>query len=110
MAIAGTTDPGVRRFAIEQFKIGKIKVLTNYGVLTQGFDAPAIRALYVTRPTFSPNLYQQMIGRGLRGPLNGGKEECLIVNIADNFMQFGDKLAFLQFEHLWDERTRETTA
>jgi superfamily II DNA or RNA helicase len=110
MAIAGTTDAGVRRFAIEQFRAGKIKVLTNYGVLTQGFDAPAVRALYVTRPTFSPNLYQQMIGRGLRGPLNGGKEECLIVNIADNFLQFGEKLAFMQFEHLWDESARSTNS
>jgi superfamily II DNA or RNA helicase len=108
MAIAGTTDPGVRRFAIEQFRAGRIKILTNYGVLTQGFDAPAVRALYVTRPTFSPNLYQQMIGRGLRGPLNGGKEECLIVNLADNFLQFGEKLAFLQFEYLWDESARAT--
>jgi len=110
MAIAGTTDPGVRRFAIEEFRKGKIKVLTNYAVLTQGFDAPAVRALYVTRPTFSPNLYQQMIGRGLRGPLNGGKEECLIVNIADNFLQFGEKLAFYEFEHLWDDTARLTTA
>jgi superfamily II DNA or RNA helicase len=110
MAIAGTTDLGVRRFAIEQFRAGKIKILTNYGVLTQGFDAPAVRALYVTRPTFSPNLYQQMIGRGLRGPLNGGKEECLIVNIADNFLQFGEKLAFQQFEHLWDKSARSPTS
>ena len=42
-----------------------------------------------------------MIGRGLRGPLNGGKEECLIVNVEDNVAQFGEKLAFTQFEYLW---------
>lgn len=110
MAIAGTTDSGVRRFAVEQFRTRKIRVLTNYGVLTQGFDAPAVRALYVTRPTFSPNLYQQMIGRGLRGPRNGGKEECLIVNIADNFVQFGEKLAFREFDNLWDESAKATNA
>ena len=72
-------------------------------MLTQGFDAPAVRALFVARPTFSPNLYQQMIGRGLRGPLNGGKPECLIVNVADNFFQFGEELAFRKFEYLWDQ-------
>jgi superfamily II DNA or RNA helicase len=55
----------------------------------------------VARPTFSPVLYQQMIGRGLRGPLNGGKERCLIVNVEDNITQFGEELAFRQFEHLW---------
>jgi superfamily II DNA or RNA helicase len=71
-------------------------------VLAQGFDAPAVRAVYVARPTFSPNRYQQMIGRGLRGPKNGGKPECLIVNVADNILQYGDELAFRQFEYLWN--------
>ncbi len=42
-----------------------------------------------------------MIGRGLRGPLNGGKDECLIVNVRDNFLNFGQKLAFTDFEHIW---------
>ena len=76
-------------------------MLSNYAVLTEGFDAPAVRAVYVARPTYSPNLYQQMIGRGLRGPLNGGKDECLIVNVRDNLAQFGESLAFTQFEYLW---------
>jgi superfamily II DNA or RNA helicase len=101
--ISANTEPGARRHYIEHFRTGGLRVLTNYGVLTQGFDAPAIRAVYVARPTFSPNLYQQMIGRGLRGPLNGGKEECLIVNVADNVRQYGEELAFRQFEYLWQE-------
>jgi superfamily II DNA or RNA helicase len=99
--ISAATDPGMRRYCIEQFRAAKIRVLTNYGVLAQGFDAPAVRAVYVARPTFSPNLYQQMIGRGLRGPKNGGKQECLIVNVADNIFQYGAELAFRQFEYLW---------
>jgi superfamily II DNA or RNA helicase len=99
--ISAGTEPGTRRHYVEGFRSGSIQVLTNFGVLTQGFDAPSVRAIYVARPTFSPGTYQQMIGRGLRGPLNGGKEECLIVNVADNFEQFGTKLAFLDFEFLW---------
>ena len=79
----------------------EIRVLTNYNVLTQGFDAPEVRAVYVTRPTFSPNLYQQMIGRGLRGPLNGGSDEVLIVNVADNLEKYGGQLAFHHFDYLW---------
>jgi superfamily II DNA or RNA helicase len=100
-AISGTTDPGARRHYVEQFRAGRVRVLTNYAVLTQGFDAPAVRAIYVARPTYSPNLYQQMIGRGLRGPKNLGTEECLIVNVKDNVRQYGEELAFRQFEHLW---------
>jgi superfamily II DNA or RNA helicase len=102
VAISATTDPAARRYYIEEFKQGRIRVITNYNVLTQGFDAPAVKAVFVTRPTFSANVYQQMIGRGLRGPLNGGSEEVLIVNVEDNFQQFGENLAFLEFEHLWN--------
>ena len=100
-AISARTDRGARQHYIEQFRRGEIRVLTNYGVLTEGFDAPAVSAVYVARPTFSPNLYQQMIGRGLRGPLNGGKEMCLIVNVEDNLAEYGENLAFEAFDHLW---------
>ncbi len=102
-AISGETDPSVRRYYIEEFRQGRIQVLTNYAVLTAGFDAPATRAIYVARPTFSPGLYQQMIGRGLRGPKNGGKDRCLIVNVKDNFAQYGERLAFMDFEYLWND-------
>lgn len=97
------TDPALRRRYIEQFRAGEVRVLTNYSVLAQGFDAPKVQAVYVTRPTFSPNRYQQMIGRGLRGPRNGGSEEVLIVNVEDNLVQFGDQLAFHHFDHLWSQ-------
>lgn len=103
-AVSGGTDLGQRRHVIEQFRDGGIRVLANYGVLSQGFDAPATRAVIVARPTYSPNVYQQMIGRGLRGPKNRGKEECLIVNVADNIAQYGEELAFRQFEYLWENR------
>lgn len=103
-AVSSDTDLGHRRHVIEQFRENKIRVLANYNVLSQGFDAPATRAVIVARPTYSPNVYQQMIGRGLRGPLNGGKEECLIVNVADNIAQYGEELAFRQFEYLWKSR------
>jgi superfamily II DNA or RNA helicase len=39
-----------------------------------------------------------MIGRGLRGTLDGGKEECRVVNVADNVVQFGEELAFRQLK------------
>lgn len=100
-AVTGDSSTTRRRHTIAAFKRGDLRVLTNYGVLTTGFDAPSVRALYVTRPIFSPVLYQQIIGRGLRGPKNGGKDRCQIVNVADNIAQFGQQLAFHRFESLW---------
>ena len=102
-AIDATTSPGQRRKTIDDFRSGHIRVLTNYGVLTQGFDAPATRAVVVARPAYSANVYQQMIGRGLRGPLNGGKETCLILNVQDNVANYEDRLAFTDFDYLWSE-------
>lgn len=100
-SVDSATSTGERRQNIDDFRRGRVRVLTNYGVLTQGFDAPATRAVVITRPTYSPNVYQQMIGRGLRGPGNGGKETCLILNVRDNILNYDKALAFTQFEHLW---------
>ncbi|QWC84553.1 DEAD/DEAH box helicase family protein [Nocardioidaceae bacterium] len=104
VSVSASTEPAARKHYVEEFKAGRIRVLTNYNVFTQGFDAPKVRAVYVARPTFSPNVYQQMIGRGLRGPRNGGSEEVLIVNVKDNLDQYGDRLAFQDFEYLWDRK------
>ncbi len=42
------------------------------------------RVIIVARPVYSPSLYFQMIGRGLRGVKNGGNDRCLILNVRDN--------------------------
>lgn len=104
VSISADTEPAARRHYVKEFKAGRIRVLTNYNVLTQGFDAPKVQAVFVARPTFTPNIYQQMVGRGLRGPKNGGSEEVLIVNVRDNFAKFGELLAFNEFEYLWNRR------
>ncbi len=101
-SISGDTPVDARRQAVKDFKSGAIRVLTNYRVLTEGFDAPGARAVVISRPVFSTNLYQQIIGRGLRGPANGGKDECLIVDVADNFLHFDGQLAFHHFDYLWE--------
>lgn len=105
---ADSVDGGMRkqqrRRVVERFKSGESQVLVNCDLLTQGFDAPKVRALYIGRPTFSPNRYLQMVGRGLRGPANGGTERCLIVNVADTFEQFGQQLAYNEFDYLWSKK------
>ncbi|MEV7039852.1 DEAD/DEAH box helicase family protein [Amycolatopsis sp. NPDC051061] len=103
-AVSGQTGRQERREVIEKFKRNEIRVLANCDLLAQGFDAPGVRALYIARPTFSPNAYIQMAGRGLRGPDNGGKEECLIVDMADNFGTFNDWLGYRKYEDLWQEQ------
>ncbi|GIG67093.1 hypothetical protein Pen01_33880 [Phytomonospora endophytica] len=103
-AVSGQTGRQERREVIEKFKKREIQVLTNCDLLIQGFDAPGVQALYIARPTFSPSAYIQMAGRGLRGPANGGKEECLIVDVADNFGAINDILGYRDYEEHWLRR------
>lgn len=94
------TSPEDRRVAIERFKSGELKVLTNYAVLSQGFDAPKTDAVYITRPTSSEVRYLQMVGRGLRGPKNGGTEEVLVVNMLDNILEFADSIVYQSLKEI----------
>ena len=43
-----------------------MQVVTNVGILTEGYDDPSISCVLMTRPTKSTGLYTQSVGRGLR--------------------------------------------
>lgn len=103
-SVSGQTGRQERRDVIKRFRAGEIRVLANCDLLAQGFDAPGVRALYIARPTFSPSAYIQMAGRGLRGKENGGKEECLIVDVADNWGAMNDFLGYQDYKDLWKEQ------
>lgn len=99
--VTGSTRRATRRHLIDEFRVGRIQVLCNYGVLTTGFDAPKIRAVVIARPTTSVVLYEQMIGRGMRGPLNGGTEECTVIDLADNINRFEGQMAYTRLRDAW---------
>ena len=100
-AVSASTETSIRRRVVEEFRAGEIRALVNYGIFREGFDAPKTRAIVVARPVYSPNLYFQMIGRGLRGVKNGGNDRCLILNVRDNIANFERKLAFSDLDWLW---------
>ena len=82
-AITGDTRYGTRRAYVRMFREGEIRALCNYEVLTTGFDVPKIDTVIIARPTSSWIVYQQMVGRGLRGPNFGGTETCDIITLED---------------------------
>lgn len=67
---------------IDLFKEGKIEFLTNAIKLSEGFDHPSIKSVVIARPTRSPVLYKQMIGRGLRK--HPSKSECYVIEFGGN--------------------------
>ena len=104
-SVAGISQQTQREQAIQHFQSNDPNpiVLTNFGVLTTGFDAPACSAAVIARPTKSLVLFSQMIGRVIRGPMAGGTDSCEIVTIVDRRLPgFGDVAEqFLNWEDIW---------
>lgn len=101
--VLGDMEPMDRKHAIDLFKDRKsgVDIIINYEVLTTGFDSKNIKCVFITRPTKSIVLYSQMLGRGLRGPMMGGNEECDLIDIDDNLQAFDNETAFSHFNDYW---------
>lgn len=85
--IEGNTPDAERKKYISDFRNKTLRCLVNVNVLSIGFDAPHVDLLALLRPTLSPGLYYQQIGRGLR--IADGKENCLILDLAGNIAKHG---------------------
>ena len=70
---------------IEEFKKGKLDILINVMILTEGADFPKAHTVFLTRPTVSKILMTQMVGRALRGPAAGGTVDAYIVSFIDDW-------------------------
>jgi len=64
-----------------------LKFLCNVNVLTTGFDAPNTDCIVLLRPTNSPGLLVQMVGRGFR--LSPGKTNCMVLDYGENILRHG---------------------
>ena len=101
VVITGDTPRYKRQSFIEQFKQNDIQFIVNHSVLTTGFDAPKTDIIVLCRPTFSDILYEQIVGRGLRGTKFSGTETCTIIDFCDNCGRFGDQQSYKRFESFW---------
>jgi len=85
--VFGETPADERDRIIKAYRAGEIRAIANVGVLTTGFDAPHTDVIALMRPTQSPGLYVQMVGRGMRRA--EGKDNCLILDFGGNVMRHG---------------------
>ena len=68
-----------RRQTLRDYEAGRLDVLCNCMVLTEGFDSPRATVAIIARPTTSAPLYVQMVGRVLR--TYPGKRKALVLDI-----------------------------
>jgi DNA repair protein RadD len=85
--VSAETKKDAREEILRGFKSGDIRVVTNVGVLTTGFDFPELDCIILARPTQSVALYYQMLGRGIR--IAPGKQKCFVIDICGNVEKFG---------------------
>ena len=82
-AVDGSMDLGERQRILGALSSGEILVVTNFGVLTEGFDCPAIETVVLARPTKSLVLFTQMVGRGSRPSPETGKSHMTLIDVVD---------------------------
>jgi Type III restriction enzyme, res subunit/Helicase conserved C-terminal domain len=79
-----------RRKVQELFGKGEIDVLIAMNLYTMGVDFPKVKCLFMARPTLSPVLYSQMLGRGMRGPAFDGTDTFEVVDFIDQDKTHGE--------------------
>ena len=85
--VDGTTPDDERKAIFDGFRAGRIQLLCNVGVATEGTDLPIASCIILANPTRSLVLHHQMVGRGLRP--NDGKEDCIILDHVGNHSRLG---------------------
>lgn len=106
IAVHGKLTSKQREEAITAYKRGEYMALVNNNILTTGFDHPNIDLILILRPTRSPGLWVQMLGRGTRPVFadgfdlttpegrheamrNGPKQDCLVLDFSGNTRRLG---------------------
>ena len=86
--IDGKTGPTLRDAIIKRFAEGQTQVLSNVGIITEGFDCPECDSVMLGWKTASISLYKQMVGRVMRPKADG--RDGIIIDLAGNMDEHGD--------------------
>ena len=84
---------------LQAYREGKLQVLINVNILTEGVDLPKTGTVFLARPTVSTILMTQMVGRALRGPAAGGTDTAYIVSFVDDW---DEHIAWVNPESLFE--------
>lgn len=78
VAVSGETPGEERRAALTDLAAGRVRVVFSVDLFNEGVDVPAVDTLLLLRPTDSPTLFLQQLGRGLRR--TEGKVVCTVLD------------------------------
>ena len=78
VAIWSDTSSDDRANALNDLRARRINAIFSVDLFNEGVDLPSVDTLLMLRPTDSPVLFLQQLGRGLR--LHAGKTHCLVLD------------------------------
>lgn len=78
VAVSGHTNELDRNRALANLSKGEVHVIFSVDLFNEGVDLPEVDALLMLRPTDSPVLFLQQLGRGLRK--SPGKSTCTVLD------------------------------
>ena len=102
VAIDSKTPAKLRKQMVDGFRLGKIQVLVNVDVFSEGFDCPDVEFIQLARPTLSLAKYLQQVGRGLRK--TAGKETCMLIDNVGLYRLFGLPTANRDWQAMFEGR------
>lgn len=102
IAIDSKTPAKTRKQLVEEFREGKIQMMVNVDVFSEGFDSPDVEFVQLARPTLSLAKYLQQVGRGLRKAEY--KESCMIIDNVGLYRLFGLPTAYRDWQAMFEGR------
>jgi len=96
------TPQSERKQLLDEFKKGKIQIICNVNILSEGFDCPDVEVVQITRPTYSLSMYLQQVGRGLR--VSPGKDKSVFIDNVGSYLRFGLPSEHRSWEKYFDRR------
>jgi len=92
--VTGETPSNERADILHSLEFGDVQVVINVAVLTEGFDAPPVSCIVLTRPCSYKSTMVQMIGRGLRiidQEIHPGliKKDCIVLDFGTSILTHG---------------------
>lgn len=106
-AIDSKTPEKERKTTVAQFKAGKIDIICNVNIFSEGFDCPDIEFIQLARPTCSLAMYLQQVGRGLR-PHPLGISATILDNVG-SYNKFGLPSANRQWRRHFEGQGQRVT-
>ena len=88
-AVSSYSPGAVRRAVLRDFQSGALSVVLNKTLLATGYDCPSVAHVVLATEVRSPILFEQIVGRGSRGPLVGGNARATVWQFEDHLAMHG---------------------